>query len=59
MKISIEVKAWPVNELTVRFRCGQRNELPLICVFERIGKVLSADESRKAALWLSWADKII
>lgn len=39
-------------------RCGQCNELSLVCVFgKRWRKVLYADESRESVSWLSWADK--
>ena len=46
--------------MTVRYRCGQCNELSLVCIFfERVCReVLSADESRERVSWLSWADKL-
>lgn len=46
--------------MTVQDRCGQCNELSLVCVFLReMGKKLSADESREMLSWLSWADKML
>ena len=46
--------------MTVQDRCGQCNELSLVCIFKkRLRKILSADESRERDLWLSWADKVM
>ena len=46
--------------MTVRYRCGQCNELSLVCVFLKgMESVLSADESRESGSWLSWADKVL
>ena len=46
--------------MTVRYRCGQCNELLPVCVFlKKQREVLSADESRERVSWLSWADKML
>ncbi len=44
--------------MTVRYRCGQCNELSPVWIFlKKQGNVLSADESRELASCPSWADK--
>ncbi len=46
--------------MTVRYRCGQCNELSLVCVFlKKQREILSADESRERDFRLSWADKML